>query len=485
MSATEGRRRSRSDQHDKFLHQTGVDILIRLHVVYKIVKLYERNNEMYAEQARSLYEVLAGILSQQNEAGIKVRQGAVFFNGVRLKFILATYPIFRFMLEEFQKREIGALVFQPGLTEDELLRFIFVLAKKEKGARISFEEMLAEAQEADLPHIGLEKAVAEQPLGLNKNTAKIYFLSILHLKESFERDKRNEKIKLNTTRRLMQAIFNHMTDNETFIFGLTNIKNHDEYTLNHSVNVCLLSIALGRRLGLSRSELVDLGIAAFFHDLGKLDTPQEILNKPGKLEPEERAIMERHPYQGAQKLIQLQEFKRLPLRALHVALEHHIKEDASGYPQYFHKRSPNLYSKIVKITDYFDAITTPRVYRKKAFTRPEALSLMLEHSGTEFHPTLLKAFVGIMGNYPVGTLVLLDSGEVGIVFESNPEFRFLFRPRVKLIADTEGNKIDGEVIDLMDRAPDDSRFLRSIVKTLDPESYGIRVADYFLARTEQ
>ena len=485
MSATERQRRPRLDERDKMLHQTGVDILIRLFVVYKIVKLYERNNEMYAEQARALYDVLNNVLREQNEASIKVREGAVFFNGIRLKFILATYPIFRFMLEEFQKRDIGALVFQPGLTLDELLRFIFVLAKKEKGIQISFEEMLAEAQQTDLPHVSLEKAVSPQALGLNMNTAKIYFLSILHLKESFERDKRNEKIKLNTTRRLMQAIFNHMTDNETFIFGLTNIKNHDEYTLNHSVNVCLLSVALGRRIGLSRSELVDLGIASFFHDLGKLETPPEILNKPGKLEPEERAIMERHPYQGAQKLIQLQEFKRLPLRALHVALEHHIKEDATGYPQYFKKRPPNLYSKIVKITDYFDAITTPRVYRKKAFTRPEALSLMLEHSGTEFHPTLLKAFVGIMGNYPVGTLVLLDSGEVGIVFETNPEFRFLFRPRVKLIADKDGNKTDGEVIDLMDRAPDETRFLRSIVKTLDPESYGIRVADYFLARTEQ
>jgi hypothetical protein len=217
MSRPEGRRRSRSDQYDKVLHQTGVDILIRLHIVYKIVKLYERNNEMYAAQGRSLYEVLNGVLSQQTEAAIKVREGAVFFNGIRLKFILATYPIFRFMLEEFQKREIGALVFQPGLTEEELLRFIFVLAKKEKGARIPFDEMLTEAQEADLPHIGLEKAVTEQPLSLNKNTAKIYFLSILHLR-SLERDKRNERIKLNTTRRLMQAIFNH-TDNETFIFG--------------------------------------------------------------------------------------------------------------------------------------------------------------------------------------------------------------------------------------------------------------------------
>jgi putative nucleotidyltransferase with HDIG domain len=312
----------------------------------------------------------------------------------------------------------------------------------------------------------------------------MFFLSIVHLKDSFRRNQRNEGIKVHTTRRLMQSIYNHIVDNEAFIHGLTNIKNHDEYTLNHSVNVCLLATALGRRLGLTRGEIVDLGIAAFFHDLGKLETPLEILNKPDKLDEREREIMEQHPFKGAEKLVLLREARRLPLRAIHVAMEHHIKEDLTGYPKYYKKEDVNLFSKIVKVVDFFDAITTKRVYRTKVFTRAEALSLMLEQAGTEFNPLILKAFVNLMGAFPVGSLVALNTGELGIVFDLNADPRLLLRPSVKLITDKEGNKVDGEIVDLAERDPETGRYLRTIATALNPDDYGVEVSDYFLARAQ-
>ncbi|MGA2534236.1 MAG: HD domain-containing phosphohydrolase, partial [Candidatus Aminicenantales bacterium] len=218
--------------------------------------------------------------------------------------------------------------------------------------------------------------------------------------------------------------------------------------------------------------------------LGKLDTPHDILNKPAKLSQEEQEIMEQHPHQGAEKLIHLKEFRRLPLRAIHVALEHHIKEDMSGYPRYFKKDGVNLFSKIVKVVDYFDALTTKRVYRKKVFTRAEALSLMLEYAGTEFNPVILKAFVNLMGVYPIGTMVALSTGELGIVFDLNPDARFMLRPKVKLIADAQGTKIDGEVVDLSDKNPETGKFPKTIVKDLDPAAYEVEVADYFLAQAQ-
>jgi putative nucleotidyltransferase with HDIG domain len=281
----------------------------------------------------------------------------------------------------------------------------------------------------------------------------------------------------------MQSIYNHIVDNESFVFGLTNLKNYDEYTLNHSVNVCLLATALGRRLGLNRGELVDLGIAAFFHDLGKLETPLEILNKPAKLDDDERVIMEQHPFKGAEKLVLLKESRRLPLRAIHVAMEHHIKEDLTGYPRYFRKDDVNLFSKIVKVVDFFDAITTKRVYRTKVFTRSEALSLMMEQSGTEFNPVILKAFVSLMGVFPIGSLVALSTSEVGIVYDLNPDPKLILRPSVKVIADKLGNKVNGDVVDLAERDPETGRYLRTIATALNPQDYGIEVADYFLAET--
>ncbi len=239
-----------------------------------------------------------------------------------------------------------------------------------------------------------------------------------------------------------------------------------EYTLNHSVNVCLLSIALGRRLGLDRNELIELAISAFFHDFGKIETPKEILDKPSKLEPHERAIIEKHPHHGAGTLAAWREIKGIPLRAIHVAMEHHIKEDLSGYPQTFKKKSTHLFSKIVKIVDYFDAITTKRIYRPRVFTREEALSLMLEQGSQEFHPLLLRVFIQMMGIYPVGSVVALNTGEVGLVVEANPDPFLKLRPKVKIIADKEGHRIDGPVVDLTEKDPVTQRYIRTIVKGL-------------------
>jgi hypothetical protein len=132
--------------------------------------------------------------------------------------------------------------------------------------------------------------------------------------------------------------------------------------------------------------------------------------------------------------------------------------------------------------DYFDAITTKRVYRERAHTREDALSMMREKSGEEFDPIILKVFVSLIGAFPIGSLVLLNDGQIGIVFEANPHPAFHLRPKVKIIADQNGQMVDGELIDLTDVEPESAKFRRSIIKSLDADKYGINVADYFLAK---
>lgn len=474
------------DADVKAFQRSAVELLIRFHVLDKIAKIHDPKNEAFQEQGRLLYDSLSRVLaSEDEEAVLRIRHSSLLLNGVRMKSTLGTYPIFKSVMEELRQRELEAVGFKKGLTIEELYRFMPIFARRDKREGSAYSRLQADIDAAEIDHIVFEKASdLKTPSNLNRNTARIFFLSIVHLKESFKRNQRNEGIKVHTTRRLMQSIYNHIVDNESFVFGLTNLKNYDEYTLNHSVNVCLLATALGRRLGLNRGELVDLGIAAFFHDLGKLETPLEILNKPDKLDEGEREIMEQHPFKGAEKLVLLKESRRLPLRAIHVAMEHHIKEDLTGYPRYYNKEDVNLFSKIVKVVDFFDAITTKRVYRTKVFTRAEALSLMLDQKGTEFNPVILKAFVHLMGVFPIGSLVALSTGELGIVFELNPDPKLVLRPTVKLITDREGNKIDGETADLSERDPATGRFLRTILKPLNPHDYGIEVSDYFLAQAQ-
>jgi HD-GYP domain-containing protein (c-di-GMP phosphodiesterase class II) len=467
----------------QFRSKDLLDILIQFYIVLKLAKVFEPNNRHLIERITLFFSAIRPIFQNHEDIQIQIQQDSVFINGIRLKFDFSTYHIFKFVLQEFQGRQIGSLSFISGLTEEEFVRFMIFLARKKISKDNPFEQLAEDFRTAAFRRIQITKiSDAEQAELSEKNAMPTYFLGICHMKQLFKEDR--EGLNLYLTKRWIQSIYNHITNDESFLFGLLNIKNFEEYTLNHSVNVCILCLALGRRLGLTRKELVELGISAALHDVGKLDVPKEILEKPGKLDPQERAIIERHSHLGAIKLLQLKADQDIPLPAIQVALEHHCKADLSGYPKYIRRTHLTLYSKIVKIADYYDAITTKRVYRSKAFTHDEAIKLMLEKRKEEFDPIILEAFIRMMGLYPIGSLVLFDTGEIGIVFENNPHFLFAHRPKVKLITDALGNKMDGPVVDLTEVDADPKKFKRKIIKSLDQDKYDIQVADYFLARVQ-
>ncbi len=459
-----------------------VQILLRYHAVLKIGRVYDFNNQLLQEQVRQLYLRLCGVIETEGEIVLRLRQGSIYVNGIRVKFDYSNYHVCRFVANDFQAKEIAAVAFSPGLPEDELQRFVGILLRKDLDPKAPYDQIIQAIDQERIDHVLIEKMVQVEPgTSRERSAVRMYFAGIHLLKEVFERQKEHGAFNLNLTKRWMHSIFNHIVDDESFVYGLTNIKNYDDYTLNHSVNVCILSIALGRRLGLSREELTELGVSAFVHDLGKLDIPKEILEKPSRLNARERSIVEEHVLRGAERLIELKSSRRLPLRAVQVALEHHLKADLSGYPKYVRKKTANLFSKIVKIVDYFDAITTKRVYRPEVLTREDALNEMKKKVGGEFDPVIFKAFVNLIGAHPIGSLVALDSGEIGIVFEANPHPAFQLRPKVRVIADLSGREYDGGTVDLSDLDPGTGKFRRTIVKSLDPDKYGIRVADYFLA----
>lgn len=463
-------------------HKVAVDILFRFNWLMRISRLYESNKLIFARQIKLLHSMIDKAILDKGEAIFKLRQNAIYFNDTKLKFAFSNYYLLKFMIDEFQKRDTGMICFRRGIEVEDLKKFILVFAKKPSESEHAPEDLQNELVEAGVKNIALEKmSPSDKTESQKKDIMKTYFLSITHLKEIFEKYQKEECIPLTTTRRLMQALFDNVEEDEAFIQGLTTIKNFDEYTLNHSVNVCLLALSLGKRLGLDRNELVDLAIGAIFHDYGNLDIPKEILLKPGKLDESERDIIEHHPHYGAEKLIRMKTTSIVPLRAINIALEHHAREGQGGYPHYTKKKNINLFSKIVKVTDVFDALTTARPYRTRSFTRGEALSMMLEKSGDEFDSLILKVFVNMMGACPVGSLVLLNTGEIGIVFELNPDPSFLLRPTVKVLTDREGSRIPGELVSLSEKDPLTQKFSRTIVKTLDPAKYNINIPDYFVA----
>jgi HD-GYP domain-containing protein (c-di-GMP phosphodiesterase class II) len=282
-------------------------------------------------------------------------------------------------------------------------------------------------------------------------------------------------------KRAVQLIVDQVLNNETSVIGLTTIRDYDEYTFTHSVNVCIFSVALGKKLGLTRLQLYDLGMTALLHDVGKARVPIEILNKTTGLDEGEWRIMQGHPWLGALTLFSLRSHEELPYRAILVAHEHHMKIDLTGYPRTIRPRALGLYSRIVSVADGFDAATTRRSYQTVPIEPDQVLREMWENPKRGYERVLVKALINLIGIYPVGTCVILDTFEVAIVAAANPEGQQLNRPIVRIAVDVNGSMLraPGEPVSLTE-LDESGGYRRSIVKVTDPTRYGLTVGDYFV-----
>jgi HD-GYP domain-containing protein (c-di-GMP phosphodiesterase class II) len=243
------------------------------------------------------------------------------------------------------------------------------------------------------------------------------------------------------------------------------------------VNVSILSIALGQRLGLSKKMLTELGLVALFHDIGKIEIPAEILNKATNFNDDEWKVIKKHPAWGVKALLKLKGMDHSSIRSAIVAFEHHMNYDLSGYPKVRNYPELDFYSRLVSLADQYDAMTSSRVYSRIPLAPDKALSIMMERSTTQLDPLLFKFFINMVGVFPIGTLVMLDTKELGLVYES--EVIFADRPRVLIIIDQKGQSVNGPVVNLTEKG-ETGKYLRSIVKTLDPNKYKINLAEYLL-----
>lgn len=227
----------------------------------------------------------------------------------------------------------------------------------------------------------------------------------------------------------VEDIIKDLLTRKKLIVNLNDIRSTDSYTFAHSVNVCVLAVLTGIALNFSKSQLLQLGMGALMHDVGKIIVPLEILNKPGRLTAEEYKIIQRHSEFGYEILQSQPGISKMSAK---VAFEHHEKYDGSGYPLGLKGEEIHLYSRIVGIVDVYDALTADRVYRK-GYLPHEAYEYLAATGGSMFDYDLVKVFLSHVAAYPVGTIVRLNTGEVGVVVETpigmttRPVVRVLYR----------------------------------------------------------
>ena len=268
-------------------------------------------------------------------------------------------------------------------------------------------------------------------------------------------------------RALVDSLAQAVSANRTALIALTALKNYDNYTFTHMVNVSILTMSQARALGIEGTMLRELGLAALMHDIGKVRTPTEILNKPGKLTDEEFTIMRMHVVDGAEILRRTPE---MPTIAPVIAFEHHLRLDGTGYPFGANRLGLNIGTQLCSIADVYDAMRSQRAYQQ-AFPSDRILEVMKRNDGHQFDQHLVRRFTQLLGIYPPGNLVRLDDGAIGVVIATHaPE---PYKPRVKVIVTPGGDHLDTPYEINLWEALDEQAGPKSVRAPLDPAEYGI------------
>jgi HD-GYP domain-containing protein (c-di-GMP phosphodiesterase class II) len=470
---------------DGQLRQGGRAFLLDLYTALRSLKLYPVENATVQKALDDLDDAGRALLAVESELEIRLAGDFIFVNATRLRLELDNYASFSHILTILRAFDIGALRIAPGVNRREWQIFLSLLLRLSERAEpeTRFDELNQRLDAGSVHGITVERATHQEPESEEQRQAakRVYSQGVAVAKDVMTGVRLGRASGVKRVKRAVQLIVDQVLNNETSLVGLTTIRDYDEYTFTHSVNVCIFSVALGKKLGLSRLQLYDLGMTALLHDVGKARVPLEILHKTTGLDETEWRIMQGHPWLGALTLFHLKTHDEMPFRTILVAHEHHMKTDLTGYPKSIRPRKLHIFSKIVAVADGFDAATTRRTYQTVPIEPDQVLREMLENPKRGYDTLLVKGLVNLIGVYPVGTCVILDTLEIGVVAGPDPEGQTLNRPLVRLVVDVNGGTIPppGTLVSLTEK-DESGAFRRSIVKVTNPSRYGLTVGDYFV-----
>lgn len=458
------------------LFEIGETFLQKFNSVIKHSNFYPENHPILKESINNFRDFLKDIFHNFGRLHINIYEGEIYlFN----RFIPGLGKFFVKFANFLESRKINEISILPGITEREIYDFAKAISEKpeiiEKAGGIQ-----AILSNLEIIHISVTSSSPKKykdfeeldDVDFISISEETYMRAVSTIKKLASQVLSNASLNVSEARIIVDELVERVLENPDALIRLSVLKNYDEDTYYHSVNVMLLSLTLGASLGLEKPVLSALGLSALLHDLGKVKIPIDILKKASSLTREEWQIIKMHTVYGAQALLASPNLNKI---CSVVALEHHMYMDGSGYPYLPLIKKPHIFSRVVQVVDIYDALTSQRPYRKP--TLPEnALRLIYAQSKNKLDPIISKQFVKMMGIYPVGTCVKLNTGEYAIVIKPGKED--ITRPFVTVILDENLQKLESPVrVNLLEEARKGGR-RHTILATIDPARIGIDPKDF-------
>jgi putative nucleotidyltransferase with HDIG domain len=367
------------------------------------------------------------------------------------------------LIRKLRDHEIERIAFDRGVTADEINAFVHAIAAL--GSKSAAEHPTKFAH----IHVGRITANEKQSGGIAGDMTairRLYSGAVSAAESVWDSATAEGMPDMPMAVQAVEGLAEAVTQNRTALVALTAMRNYDNYTFTHMVNVSILTMGQARALGIEGKLLREFGLSALMHDIGKVRTPKEILNKPDKLTDDEFVVMRRHTVDGAEILRRTPE---MPILAPVVAFEHHLRLDGTGYPFGVKRQSLNVGTMLCSIADVYDAMRSQRAYQQ-AFPTERILAVLKRNDGTQFDQHLVRRFVQLLGIYPPGNLVRLNTGEVAVVTRVHAPDPY--RPRVRVLFNSAGKRLDlpleRNLWEASEGAPEDS-----ITSPLDPAEFGI------------
>ena len=452
------------------------DFMRRLAAALRGAQLYAPSHPLVQRAFDSLNESLTQLLSDQPSIAVGIIGNEIIVGDLPLPKAAESMGE---MIRRLKSLGIERIAFERGVTPEELQTLAMTIAHPERRpgqAGPGVEPADPSAIFGNLPHIRVGRIQTEEKKeqsAADVATIRRLYSDATNLAGAVWDTAQAEGVPdQKAARALVDSLAQAVSANRTALIALTALKNYDNYTFTHMVNVSVLTMSQARALGIDGAPLRELGLAALMHDIGKVRTPTEVLNKPSKLTDAEFEIMRMHVVDGAEILRRTPE---MPAIAPVIAFEHHLRIDGTGYPFGVQRGQLNIGTQLCGIADVYDAMRSQRAYQQ-AFPSDRILEVLKRNDGHQFDQNLVRRFTQLLGIYPPGNLVRLDDGATAVVMAVHAPDPF--KPRVKVIVTASGERLETPFeLNLFEARPD-LPGPKSVTACLDPAEYSIDPLSY-------